>query len=215
MFLVFIADSQEAFCGERSLKHVSRSGRKARKRVPNFSCLSTEISHSLVPSSLRAHLEVRRLLNLADRQKLLPNSICLSTRPLILRPWKKSSHFRRFSEPVSKFRRPNANRSRLRFLLVSPSCPTKSSFSFLDTPSSGYGETKPWAQSWDGFSCPSSISFLCVTRQQLVDRINGELNRFLMTRVSFSPTKHPDDNMRSLLLLKPTWTARGTNSAEG
>lgn len=135
------------FCSEWSLKNIPRNGRKCRKYVPNSSCLSTEISHSLVSSSPRAHLEVRRLLNLADRQKLLPNSICLSTRPLILRPWKKSSHFRRFSEPVSKFRRPNANRSRLRFLLVSPSCPTKSSFSFLDTPSSGYGETKPWAHS--------------------------------------------------------------------
>lgn len=149
--LVFITDSREMFCGEWSLKNIPRNERKRRKRVSNSSRLSTEISHSLVSSSPRAHLEVRRLLNLADRQKLLPNSICLSTRPLILRPWKKSSHFRRFSEPVSKFRRPNANRSRLRFLLVSPYCPTKSSFSFLDTPSSGYGETKPWAHSRDGF----------------------------------------------------------------
>lgn len=147
------------FCGEWSLKNIPRNGRKRRKHVPNSSCLSTEISHSLVSSSPRTHLEVRRLLNLADRQKLLPNSICLSTRPLILRPWKKSSHFRRFSEPVSKFRRPNANRSRLRFLLVSPSCPTKSSFSFLDTPSSGCGETKPWAHSRDGFLAPRVFRF--------------------------------------------------------
>lgn len=95
---------------------------------------------ALVPEP---HPGVRRLLNLAGRQKLLPNSICLSTRPLILRRWKKSSHFRRFSEPVSKFRRPNANRSRLRFLpplpvLRNPRFPSPSSSSL------GYGETKPW-----------------------------------------------------------------------
>lgn len=109
------------FCGVAIIKEASLGTGKERRRkhVPNSSCLSTEISHS--PSFLRdphSGEGVRRLLNLAGRQKLLPNSICLSTRPLILRPWKKSSHFRRFSEPVSKFRRPNANRSRLRFLLV-------------------------------------------------------------------------------------------------
>jgi len=81
----------------------------------------TEISHSLPPFPSRAHLGVCRLLNLAGRQKLLPNSICLSSRrPLIRRPWKKSGHFRRFSEPISEFRRPNANRSRLRSFCLSP-----------------------------------------------------------------------------------------------
>lgn len=54
-----------------------------------------------------------------------------------------------------------------------------------------------------------------MTRQQLVDRINGELNRFLMTRVSFSTTKHPDASVRSLFLLDPTCVGRGINSSEG
>lgn len=188
---------------KRSSENIPRNGRSRRKHVPNFSCLSTEISHS--PASPRIHLGACRLLNLAGRQKLLPNSICLSTRPLSLLPWKKSSHFRRFSEPVSKFRRPNANRSRLRFLRP----PIFLSYEILVFLSSTLLHQDMAKRSHEHivesrFSCPSSTSSLRVTRQQLVDRINGELNRFLMTRASFSTTKHPDDNMRSLLCLLGT-----------
>ena len=98
------------------------------KQCTQLVCIKAQPREKSHPRVGRTH----GLLNLAGWQKLLPNSICLSS-PLSILPAigrEKSNHFRRFSEPVCEFRRPNANRSRLRLSasLLQSSCPAKSSF---------------------------------------------------------------------------------------
>lgn len=70
------------------------------------------------------------------------------------------------------------------------SCLTKSSFSFLSFVRIWRNEATS-TQSRKRFSCLLSTLSLHVTRQQLVDRINEELNRFLMTRASSRPLSTP------------------------